>query len=136
MYERMLNRQITPTIEEMAAYCGENSVSFILLNEWLRQTYETVWNISFPYGNHYGWCVAHRKKAKLICNIFAENNAVNVMLRLTDKQFLSVYEQVLEYTQEYIDNKYPCGDGGWIHYRITCKETLDDAKRLLSAKFS
>ena len=33
MYERMLNKQAVPTIEEMTEYCGENAESFSLLNE-------------------------------------------------------------------------------------------------------
>ena len=35
MYERMLNKQATPTMEEMTKFCGENSERFSLLNEWL-----------------------------------------------------------------------------------------------------
>ena len=37
-------------------------------------------------------------------------------------------------TQEYIDNKYPCGDGGWIHYRVLCREHFDDIQKLLDVK--
>ena len=33
MFERMLNKQATPTIEEMTEYCGENAERFTLLNE-------------------------------------------------------------------------------------------------------
>ena len=35
--------------------------------------------------------------------------------RMLNKQFKSIYEELQEYTQKYIDKKYPCGDGGWIH---------------------
>jgi len=75
MYERMLNKQEIPTIEEMTMYCGANAERFTCLNEWLTK-----------------------------------------------------------HAQELIDNKYPCGDGGWINYRVTCEEYLEDAKRLLSEK--
>lgn len=59
-----------------------------------------------------------------------------VMMRLSDKQYQAVYDQLPKYTREYIENKYPCGDGGRIHYRVTCKEHLDDIKTLLSVKCS
>lgn len=62
MYERMLDKQNKPTIEEMTSYCGENA--------------------------------------------------------------------------EFIDNRYPCGDGGWIHYRITCKKNFEDIQMLLAVKCS
>ena len=136
MYERMLDKQVTPTIEEMMKFCGENSERFSLLNEWLTSAFGTEQTIVFPYGNKYGWGVAHKKKSKLICNVFAESNAFTVMMRLSDKQYKTVYNQLRKYTQEYIDNNYPCGDGGWIHYRVTCEEHFDDIKTLLSVKCS
>lgn len=136
MYERMLNKQKMPTRKEMTEYCGENAERFSLLNEWLASEFHTEQKVVFPYGNNYGWGVAHKKKNKLICNVFAEDNAFTVMMRLSDKKYQSVYDQLCKYTQEYIDNKYPCGDGGWIHYRVTCKEYFNDVKVLLSIKCS
>lgn len=134
MYERMLNKQVEPSIEEMTAFCGENAERFSSLNEWLESAFHTEQKVVFPYGNHYGWGVAHKIKGKLICNIFAEDNAFTVMMRLSDKQYQSVYEKLYKYTQEVIDNKYPCGDGGWIHYRVTSEEHFEDSKALLSVK--
>lgn len=134
MYERMLNKQKTPTIEEMTNFCGENSERFTLINKWLSSSFNTEQKVVFPYGNNYGWGIAHKKKNKLMCNIFAENNSFTVMMRLSNKQYNTVYDKLQKYTQEYIDNKYPCGDGGWIHYRITCNEHFDDIKTLLAVK--
>lgn len=134
MYERMLNKQVVPTITELTVQCGERAELFTRLNEWLSDEYTTVQEIVFPYGNQYGWGIAHKKKKKLMCNIFAEDQAFTVMIRLSQKQFDSAYENVQKYTQEYIDNKYPCGDGGWIHYRVLTDEHLQDVKALLSVK--
>lgn len=134
MYERMLDKQKEPTIEEMTVFCGMNAELFSSLNEWLKDTLRTEQKVVFPYGNHYGWGIAHRKKSRLICNVFAEDNAFSVMMRLSDEQCKSVYGQLQQYAQECIDEKYPCGDGGWIHYRITCKECMDDIQKLLSVK--
>lgn len=136
MYERMLDKQEVPAIEEMTKFCGENSERFSLLNEWLTSAFNTELKVVFPYGNKYGWGVSHKKKNKLICNIFAENNAFTVMMRLSDKQYKSVYDRLQKNTQEYIDNKYPCGDGGWIHYRVTSDEHFNDIKTLLTVKCS
>lgn len=136
MYERMLNKQAMPTMEEMTRFCGENAERFSLLNEWLSSAFGTEQKIVFPYGNKYGWGVAHKKKNKLVCNVFAEDNAFTVMMRLSDGQYKTVYNRLQKYAQEYIDNRYPCGDGGWIHYRVAGKEHLDDIKTLLSVKCS
>lgn len=136
MYERMLNKKETPSPAEMTVYCGETAGLFSSLNERLTATYATAQQITFPYGNQYGWGIAHRLKKKLICNVFAENNSFTVMVRLSGNQYQSLYAQLQKYTQEYIDNQYPCGDGGWIQYRVTCREHFDDIQKILSAKCS
>lgn len=70
----------------------------------------------------------------MICDVFAEADAFTVMIRLSGKQFASVYDELQPYTREYIDNKYPCGDGGWLHYRVLEPEHLKDIETLLSVK--
>ena len=82
MYERMLNKQVVPTVEEMTAYCGENAELFTQLNKWLSNEFFTEQKIVFPYGNRYGWGIAHRKKQKLLCNIFAEDNRISGFIDL------------------------------------------------------
>ena len=134
MYERMLNKQEAPAAAEMTSYCGETAELFTSLNEWLGGTCGTAQEIVFPYGKQYGWGIAHRMGKKLVCNIFPEDNAFTVMMRLSNAQFASKYETMQKYTREYIDHKYSCGDGGWIQYRVTCQAHFDDIQRLLSVK--
>ena len=64
-------------------------------------------------------------------NVFPEAGAFTVMLRLSDTQFASVYEQLQPYAKEYVDNRYPCGNGGWIHYRVCEEAHMEDIQRLL-----
>ena len=134
MYERMLNKSETPTIENMTAYCRETARLFSELNEWISHEYGTTQAIVFPYGNSYGWGISHKRRGKLVCNVFPENGAFTVMLRMSDPQFASVYDRLGDYARNYIDNKYPCNDGGWIHYRITAREQLTDIQTMLTAK--
>lgn len=92
----------------MADYCGENGERFILLNQWLGKTFETEQQIVFPYGNQYGWGVAHRKKRKLLCNVFARTTdspdaapgpAVQICLRAAPGRYPGA------------DRPLSCGDG-------------------------
>lgn len=55
MNERMLNKKIIPTIDEMSQYCGSTAELFTSLNEWLSFEFQTKQEIKFPYGNDYGW---------------------------------------------------------------------------------
>lgn len=134
MYGRMLDRQNRPTFDDMAAYCGKGMALFVRINEWLSTACSTTQEISFPYGNNYGWAVTHRKKKKLVCNVFAEKDAFAVMLRLSNEQFHRVYDQTEKETQECIDNKYPCGNGGWLHYRVTSEVHFCDIQKMLEIK--
>lgn len=54
MYERMLNKKEKPTVEEMTSYCDGNGERFSRLNRWLSETWRTVQQVTFPYGNQYG----------------------------------------------------------------------------------
>ena len=40
----------------------------------------------------------------------------------------------VRYAQQIVDNQYPCGDGGWIHFRVTAPEHMEDIQVLLTAK--
>ncbi|MDU2266951.1 MAG: DUF3788 family protein, partial [Clostridium celatum] len=55
-------------------------------------------------------------------------------LRLDNSQYEKVYNDLLSYTKEFIDKKYPCGKGGYIHYRVLTVEHLKDIKMLLQFK--
>ena len=134
MYERMLNKSEVPTMDTMTAYCSAAAAMFTELNERLSVEHNTTQAIVFPYGNSYGWGISHKKKGKLVCNVFPENGAFTVMLRMTNTQFMSVYDRLGDYAKNYIDNKYSCNDGGWIHYRVTDKEQFADILSLLSVK--
>lgn len=51
MYERMLNKKVTPAIKEMTEFYGENAESFSLLNKWLTSAFYTEQKVIFAYGN-------------------------------------------------------------------------------------
>lgn len=134
MYERMLHKEEKPTVQELYEYCGNMGEKFQEINAFLEENFHTVPELRFPYGKSYGWCITHRKGKKLLCDIFAEVDAFTIMLRLTNEQYERVYDNVQPYTKELIDHKYPCSDGGWIHFRVLGEEHLKDALRLLSEK--
>lgn len=134
MYERMLDKSVIPSIADLTAWCGETAALFTQLNEWIAANFSLEQKVVFPYGKRYGWGIAHRRKSKLICNVFAESGAFTVMTHLSDKQFQSVYDQLSEYAQKHVDSKYPCGDGGWIQFRVTCSAHMADIQALLAAK--
>jgi hypothetical protein len=37
-------------------------------------------------------------------------------------------------TKELWKNRYPCGEGGWVHYRVLNAQELGDVKELIKIK--
>ncbi|MBU5311961.1 DUF3788 domain-containing protein [Tissierella carlieri] len=134
MYERMLDKLKEPSLNEMIKYCGITGELFECLNQEILFKYKTEFKIRFPYGNHYGWGIKHKFKNEHICDIFPEKDAFTIMIRLTNKQIDKIYWELSAYTQEICDNKYPCGEGGWLKYRVVSNEYMEDAFKLLNTK--
>ena len=69
---------------------------YLELNKCIETTFQTENKTTFSYGNHYGWCILHRKKNKLICNVFLEDGAFSVMIFLAKKQMFNLYNNLSE----------------------------------------
>ena len=65
MYERMLNKQVKPTVADMTGYCGENAELFTYLNEWLEKTFQTEGCVSLWKSIWLGDCSQEKKESHL-----------------------------------------------------------------------
>ena len=135
MYERMLNKLKKPSITEIHEYIGE--YSFLLLNnfeETMNQCYDLKRELRFPFGNNYGWGYKYSHKNKHLCYVFFEKEAITFMLQIGGdlvQKLEKVLLECLPKTKSYWD---PCGEGGWIHYRVFNVEELYDVIKLLNIK--
>lgn len=134
MYERMLDKAIEPSFDDLITYCGECGNLFRTIDEWIKNEYAAQTQIRFPYGKSYGWSVKYSKSSKHICDIFAENNAFTIFLKINNKSFVTIQNSLTDYSKNIYKDKYPCGDGGWIRYRITSDEQIEDARKFIIAK--
>jgi hypothetical protein len=134
MYERMLNKQEVPTFDDLIRYSGECGSLWLELDKRLEADFQLSKLIRFPYGNSYGWGVKYSKKSKHICDVFAESGAFTAMLRISDKAMDMLYNDLGGYAKDLWDNKYPCNEGGWIHFRVLDTEGLKDLERIIGAK--
>lgn len=132
--KRLLDKTIKPSFQDMLQICGDVSEYFQKINDYICEKDDMISEIKFPYGNNYGWCISYHKKNKLFCNLFPGEKAFNIMIRLTNKEFSLIYEDGTKYLQELIDNKYVCGEAGWIHYEFTDKNQYNDLLLLLNTK--
>ena len=134
MYERMLNKAVVPTFEDLLAHSGASSQLWLALDEYLQAQFAAQRTIRFPYGNKYGWSAKYSRKTKHICDAFAENGAFLLHFQMPEAKITPVYNLMDAYAQQMWENRYPCGSGGWLSYRVTTNGQLQGAKVLLSAK--
>ena len=139
MYERLLDKNNKPTIEQIAEYLGAESYRRLLcFEEYLHTHYHLNKEIRFPFGNSYGWGNKYSHKSGHLCYAFFEEGAFTVTVQIGDKQaplVESVLSGLSQKAQELWENRYPCGEnGGWIHYRVLNDEELTDIYKFIYAK--
>ena len=139
MYERMLNKNTIPEINEINDYIGKKSVEYIeLIIESLRNVLDIKLELKFPFGNNYGWGYKVSNKTRHLFYIFFKKNSIVITLQISkikSEKELKIYNELSEEGKKYWENRYPCGDnGGWLHYRILNKRQLKDIGLFLKIK--
>jgi len=139
MYERLLDKNNQPTIEQIKAYLDSQSFERLLkLEEYLQAHYQLSKEMQFPFGNNYGWGYKYNHKSTHLCYAFFEKDAFTVTLQIGDKQAPLVEDMLNDLSpkaQELWANRYPCGEhGGWVHYRVLADDDLTDIYKLVEAK--
>ena len=138
-YERMLDKSIKPTFTDMQQYIGECGKLWSEFGRRMEEICHIQTAVRFPYGNSYGWSIRYGlegKSNKHICDTFAENGAFTVHFSINNTQLDGVYNALSSYSKAICDNKYPCGDGGWLSYRVLTDDNLDDVLKILAYKLN
>lgn len=140
MYERMLNKEIVPTTNDIYKTMGkEATVIFEELNDFMISSYDLSFELKFPFGNKYGWGYKISHKSKHLCYVFFEESAFTVMIQIGKNELKRLYDKFDDLSskaKEMWEKRYPCGEGGWLHYRVLCNNDLNDIKTLISIKKS
>ena len=138
MYERMLDKGIIPTEQEMYNIIGMESVKRMnQFEQALCERYTLTKELKFPFGNNYGWGYKYNYKSKHICYIFFEHGAFTVFLQIGDTCVASIesrLEQLSDKAKRIWSNRYPCEQGGWINYRILSDEDIPEAIAFIEVK--
>ncbi len=78
-----------------------------------------------------------RKKFIAYCNV--HDGFFDMMTRLSAREAEraeAVAAGLSAYAREVWENRYPCGDGAWIHYLVRSREGMDEAFALLATKLN
>lgn len=138
MYERMLDKNIKPTMDEIFSTIGdEGTKHWRILEGFFNEFYDIDAEIRFPFGNSYGWGVRFKHKSKTLCYLFPEKGAFTVFFQIGKNELAKMLDKLngfLPRTKEIWESRYPCGDGGWLYYRVLNTEEINDIKELMKIK--
>lgn len=139
MYERLIEKSVTPTDDLIREYLGIESYSNLLgFEKFLNEHYVLRKELKFPFGNKYGWGYKYSHKSNHLCYVFFESGAFTVTLQLGDSSVPDVNKilpAISKKANELWENRYPCGtQGGWLHYRVIEMEELKDIYELIKIK--
>lgn len=130
MDERMLNKNAEPSAEDIMAHIGKDAEKYLhQLEAYLEENYDLVKELKFPFGNNYGWGYKYSHKSKHLFYVFYDKNSISITLQIGDEALVEKIKDSLSLNAQLLwKNRYPCGknNGGWIHYRITECEQLND----------
>lgn len=139
MYERLLDKNVSPSEDFIKKYLGTESYHNLLeLEKYLNTHYDLKKEIKFPFGNSYGWGYKYSHKSSHLCYAFFESGAFTITLQLGDSCVAAVNKILPDLSakaNELWKNRYHCGkQGGWIHYRVISPDELRDIFSLIAAK--
>ena len=136
--ERFMDKNKVPEPSEIDNLLGRDAVSrLIRLESFLNNNYDVIRELKFPFGNNYGWGYKYSCKNKLMCYVFFEKGSFTVTITIGKGELKKLYQELdnmLPKTKELWENRYLCGDGGWIHYRVENDNELPDIEKLICVK--
>lgn len=132
MYERLINKNEMPTIDELLVYIGKAKELFDSIDAFLINEINSSKMIKFDAHSRC-WKMSYHIKRKYICDIITEKDAFTIITRLSEESFRNVYDGLLPYAKECIDNS-PFRHRGWIEYRVLSALHLEDIKTMLQIR--
>ena len=103
MYERMLNKNESPTEEEFLAHIGKSCDLFIVMNNFLKDGLANEINMYFDVHDK-GWAIGYHYKYKskktYLCNIVAEKDAFLFVTNLRTENIEKLHESGTPYIKK------------------------------------
>lgn len=133
-----MDKSKEPAASEIDNLLGKEAAERLTkLEAFLQDSYDLVRELKFPFGNNYGWGYKYSHKGKLLCYVFFEKNSFTTTITIGKQELKKLYDNLgsmLPKTQELWKNRYPCGDGGWMHYRVENDNEIEDIIKLICIK--
>lgn len=134
-FVRMLDKRERPTFEDLISYCGDSGNILRKLNKRLEYKYRAARSICFPFGKD-GWCIRYQRNNKKICEVFAENGAFDLVIRMPNILMDTIYNELSDYAKDIWDNRHLCRNinESRISFRVVNMEQYYDLEKIIREK--
>lgn len=138
--KRFFDKSKAPGPSEIEQLLGAYAMERLKrLDSFFKSNYNVVRELKYPFGNQYGWSYKYSTSGKMLCYVFFEEGTFTVTITIGKNEVSKLTEELpkmLQKTRELWASRYPCGEGGWIHYRIERDNELPDIQKLIRIKKS
>lgn len=135
-----MNQAAKPDPETIAELLGSDALERLnRLEAFLHADYDLARSLEFPFGNSYGWGYKYSHKTQMLCYAFFERGSFTVTVSIGKAALPRLNEQLpslLPKTRKLWEERYPCGEGGWVHYPVGSEEELADVLVLIRCRRS
>lgn len=137
--KRFTDKFNQPTEEVVQLFMGDEAWQRLMwFEEMLRDRYDLIRELKFPFGNRYGWGFRYSQKKSLLLYVFFEEGGFCCTISINDKgvkEVKAMLSDLLPEIQALWLNRYPCGEeGGWIHCSVSNNDELTDLVRLVGVR--
>lgn len=120
------------SIEEIMAYTSVKE-DLLTLEAKLNEDY-ALEKVIIENSKTEGWGINYRAGSKSLCYIHPEKNGIFIAFQITEAAIEKVRSKLSDYALEVWEKRYPCGNGGWMWYRLTQSSQVDEVRLLLNHK--
>jgi len=135
-HERMLDKAVEPTFEEMSQFTGEMAPIWQRLTSELAERYDVEPERRFG-GKKYGWTLRYRRGGRTLCCVYPERGAVTALVVLGRKEVdkaIAAIDELSPSVQTVLTETEQFHDGRWLWLHIGSQEDAESVLRLVLCK--
>lgn len=120
------------SVEEIMAFSARKD-DWIDLEQKLNEDY-LLEKIIIKDSPSQGWGINYRVGKNSLCYVHPEKTSLFVAFQITEAKMNEIKPFLSEYAWKVWENRYPCGKGGWMWYRLTDTKQIAELRLLLNNK--
>lgn len=142
MHERMMEKTIQPSDEDMINWIGQSLIAeeWMALRHFLTETYDIV-PIFNSGGKRYGWNLQYRFAGRPLCELYPEHGSFTALVILGQVELQQAMERLEIFgslVQQALTDTPRYHDGCWLYIRVfdprTCHRDVQEIEELILIK--